>query len=385
MPFERYSSDAALINPVTLEFNDDLIEQAYRQETLESFCRQARVALIMGMVIWGLYTLLDTIFLSGQEQYLIRIIHFSILVSGAAVIATTYHPLFGRFNQPILMLITLVAGIGLLAKMMLLPDITLSHYFPGLLLLVFWSHSFTGLRFVRACFASLLLLLLSFIMFTIVRPMPFENLVSFFYYLIAAILFAATASYISERQERTTFLRKQELDHERKHHLSRSLHDHLTGLPNRELLNDRLELAISQATRDGRQSAGFFIDLDGFKAINDTYGHQIGDLILLEVATRFKEVMRDTDTLSRIGGDEFFVLAVDISTDGFARFIAEKLLNQLQKTFVLSDAFVLPSMTASIGICIFPYKHCTSVDIIRRADHAMLEVKRHEKAGIVFA
>ncbi|MEQ1602359.1 MAG: GGDEF domain-containing protein [Methylophilaceae bacterium] len=385
MPPDLDSPKATAINPLTLGFIDDIIEQEYRNEFYLPFRRQTRIALILGMVFWALYSLLEVLFLPDQILHIIKIVHFIVLIFGVFVISASYRKFFKRFNQPILMVAALMAGMGLLAHMLLLPDMAMSHYFPGLMLLIFWSHSFIGLRFVRACFVSVLLLLLSILLFTMVRPMPFVNLVSFFYFLVATILFSATASYLSERQKRTTFLSKRELNNERNYHLTRSLHDNLTGLPNRELLNDRLELAVSQALRDERQSAGFFIDLDGFKAINDTYGHQIGDLVLREVATRFKEVMREADTLSRIGGDEFFVLAKDISTESFAKFFAGKLLNQLQKPFNLSEAFMLPGMTASIGICIFPYKHCTAVDIIRRADHAMLEVKRGAKAGIFFA
>jgi diguanylate cyclase (GGDEF)-like protein len=163
------------------------------------------------------------------------------------------------------------------------------------------------------------------------------------------------------------------------------LHDSLTGLPNRELLDDRLEQAISQASRDERQCAGLFIDLDGFKTINDTYGHDVGDLFLKEVAARFKDIVREADTLSRIGGDEFFVLARNILTMDAAKILAEKLLNQLQAPFMLDNEIIVPSMTASIGICIFPYKHCTPIDIVRRADQAMYGVKRRNKAGVAFA
>lgn len=385
MPPDFNSSDTATINSFTLEFIDKAIEQEYRNEFYVSFCSQSRMALILGLVCWALYGLLEVWFFSDQILDVIKTAHVLVLLFGVLVIAASYTQIFRKFNQTILMTTSLAIGIGILAHMLFVPDLAMSHYFPGLMLLVFWSHSFIGLRFLRACFVSALILIMLMLIFTILHPVPFVNLVNYFYYLVATILFSATANYLAEQQRRTTFLNKRDLNDERNYHLTRSLHDRLTGLPNRELLNDRLELAVSHAVRDERQSAGFFIDLDGFKTINDTYGHQIGDLVLREVASRFKDVMRETDTLSRIGGDEFFVLAKDVSTESFARFFAEKLLNQLQRPFNLSEAFILPSMTASIGVCIFPYKHCTAVDIIRRADHAMLEVKRGSKAGIFFS
>ena len=157
------------------------------------------------------------------------------------------------------------------------------------------------------------------------------------------------------------------------------MHDRLTGLPNRELLLDRIEQAINFSARNDQLCAGLFIDLDKFKPINDTYGHLIGDIVLKEVATRLKYTVREADTLARLGGDEFFVLARDIGSPEAAGILAEKLKRQFLAPIILDGLPPIRDLSASIGICVFPYRDVSAVDVIRRADHAMYDAKRESR------
>ncbi|CAG0990916.1 putative signaling protein [Methylophilaceae bacterium] len=373
------------IHPVTLEFDDAEVELEYRNDLLPSLKRQARLGLTMGIVLWLLFSLLDSIFLPGYSFADTGYLHATIISLALLVIALTYLRIFTSYNQQLITLVALVSGAGLVVKMWLLPEVAVAHYFPGLMLLIFWCHTYAGLRFLGACLTTILISLAFDFIYLFQAALTTSDLVSYNLYLAGTNLLAAASSYSAELQGRRLFLGRRELDNERKHHLSRSLHDSLTRLPNRELLEDRLELAISQSVRDERLCAGLFIDLDGFKDINDTYGHDVGDMFLQEVSARLKDIMREADTLSRIGGDEFFVLARDIPTKKAAQVLGHKLLHQLQEPFILSDFHTIPGITASIGVCLFPYKHCTSADIVRRADHAMYKIKRGGKAGIAFA
>ncbi len=383
MAIDQFSPINFSIHPATLEFGNRQLELEYRHYSFHSLTLQVRVALVLVLFLWLFYSLLDYLFVPSSHLGAIWNIRIILICAIALVFITTFHPIFEYFDQQILTALALVNAVGLLVKMWLLPEVAVSHYFPGLILVIFWGYNFSGMRFIFASFTSMV----TFIAFNIVfiQPMSIAELVSVDFYILASITLAAFASYLSERQSRILFLHERELDNERIRQLSRALHDSLTGLPNRELLDDRLEQAISQASRDERTCAGLFIDLDGFKSINDSYGHDIGDFFLKEVAARFKDIMREADTLSRIGGDEFFVLARDIQTTDAAKILADKLLNQLQAPFMLDNEIIAPSITASIGICIFPYNHCTPVDIVRRADQAMYEVKRGNKAGVAFA
>ena len=157
-----------------------------------------------------------------------------------------------------------------------------------------------------------------------------------------------------------------------------SLHDDLTGLPNRALFNDRLEHGIAQARRHDSTLAVMFVDLDDFKIINDTHGHDAGDSVLRTIAARLKENTRSDDTVSRHGGDEFLYLLMEIGGEKDVTLIAEKLIKSIQMPCDVS----LPghtlnlSVKASIGIAVFPTCGGTADALIKSADTAMYHAKK---------
>jgi diguanylate cyclase (GGDEF)-like protein len=167
-----------------------------------------------------------------------------------------------------------------------------------------------------------------------------------------------------------------------------AFYDPLTMLPNRRLLNDRLIQAMAISKRSGRFSALLFLDLDHFKALNDGHGHDAGDFLLQEVANRLKSCVRETDTVSRMGGDEFIVLLGDLSdkkiraTD-MASNIAEKIRAALSCPYLLTvtndkkqDAEVEHRCTASIGVMLFIGQDSSQAVILNRADKAMYLAKK---------
>jgi diguanylate cyclase (GGDEF)-like protein len=156
-----------------------------------------------------------------------------------------------------------------------------------------------------------------------------------------------------------------------------AFHDLLTGLPNRALFNDRLEHGLAQARRHARSLAVMFIDLDGFKQINDSHGHDVGDAVLKTIAARLLASTRDEDTVSRQGGDEFLYLLTEVeNTQGLTQ-IAEKLLAAIHMPCNLTvDAVQVDvCLSASIGISVFPQHGATARDLIRSADKAMYRAK----------
>jgi diguanylate cyclase (GGDEF)-like protein/PAS domain S-box-containing protein len=150
-------------------------------------------------------------------------------------------------------------------------------------------------------------------------------------------------------------------------------HDVLTSLPNRALLNDRLEHGITLARRHGRQMAVLFIDLDHFKHINDSLGHLIGDQILKAVAQRIGPCIRHSDTVSRLGGDEFIVLLSEVNRAEDAGLIAEKIRVALMDPYTIEGHFL--HLTASIGISVFPTDGEDATALIQYADTAMYHAK----------
>lgn len=149
--------------------------------------------------------------------------------------------------------------------------------------------------------------------------------------------------------------------------------DPLTGLPNRSLLNDRVHQAISMANREGEKFALLFIDLDRFKNINDTLGHRIGDKLLVEVGERLKSCLRNIDTASRVGGDEFVLVCYGIQ-EGFIAQLASKLLAKISQPYLI-DAHEL-IITPSIGVAIYPEDGKDFDTLFQHADTAMYQTKQ---------
>ncbi|OGS90989.1 MAG: hypothetical protein A2Z95_01435 [Gallionellales bacterium GWA2_60_18] len=158
-------------------------------------------------------------------------------------------------------------------------------------------------------------------------------------------------------------------------------YDQLTGLPNRSLLQDRADRLLAQVRREEKPFALMFIDLDNFKRVNDSLGHPVGDLLLQEVARRLVECVREVDTVSRQGGDEFVVLLPDTDSDG-ARHVAEKILASLSEPHHLEGHEVVA--TPSIGISLFPRDAQDFEDLTKHADTALYRVKEQGRAGFQF-
>jgi diguanylate cyclase (GGDEF)-like protein len=160
-------------------------------------------------------------------------------------------------------------------------------------------------------------------------------------------------------------------------------HDPLTGLPNRNLLMDRLSTVLAQAKRAETSTALAFIDLDGFKAVNDTQGHEAGDILLMEAAQRLLGCIRESDTLARIGGDEFIVSFFAVAERKSVPSMAEKILKSLNRAFDINGQKV--RISASIGISFYPDDGATPDTLMKSADQAMYEVKEAGKNGIAMA
>jgi len=161
----------------------------------------------------------------------------------------------------------------------------------------------------------------------------------------------------------------------------RALHDSMTGLPNRDLFDDRLSNAISIARRHDWTVAVIFLDLDGFKQINDTHGHAAGDSVLKEVASRLTLHSRDEDTVCRNGGDEFLYLLVDPQgRENIERIAGLVAANIARPISVGSGQFVVK---ASMGVAVFPGDGATGDELIKGADAAMYRAKKHQ-SGCAF-
>ncbi len=175
-----------------------------------------------------------------------------------------------------------------------------------------------------------------------------------------------------------------------------AFYDPLTKLPNRHLLNDRLNQAMATSKRTECYGALMFLDLDNFKPINDSHGHVAGDLLLIEVAQRLKKCVREIDTVARFGGDEFIIVLSELNTDKTesykqAQIVAEKIRITLAAVYQLTvnydskvSTYIEHSCTASIGIVLFQGKEVSIEDLFKRADKSMYEAKENGRNAIRF-
>jgi len=150
-------------------------------------------------------------------------------------------------------------------------------------------------------------------------------------------------------------------------------HDGLTGLPNRILFYDRLNQAIARARRDKETLAVLFLDLDGFKKVNDTLGHDVGDAVLIEAAKRIQACVRESDTIARMGGDEFTAILCNVGTGKGKEIVAQKILDAIRSPFVLNAMNC--TIGVSIGIAVYPDSGNNSEELVKVADTAMYLAK----------
>ena len=180
-------------------------------------------------------------------------------------------------------------------------------------------------------------------------------------------LFTAILRDISERKESEEHIRR--LAH----------HDSLTGLPNRNLLHDRMAQALARVRRHGGRLAILFVDLDRFKPINDKYGHKAGDIVLVEVARRLQDSIRTSDTVARIGGDEFAVILEEVTRPIEAAKVAAKIVSHLAVPINALEHSC--QIGASVGVALFPDDGADLDEVVKAADLAMYRVKNAGRNG----
>lgn len=202
---------------------------------------------------------------------------------------------------------------------------------------------------------------------------------------MSLLLVAMVAIALRIQVKKRTLYLEREIEERKKYEsqlVRQATYDCLTNLPNRVLLGDRLEQAMVRAVRHGSVVPVMLIDLDNFKYVNDTLGHDVGDDLLRLVAQRLRETVRENDTVARLGGDEFVVLPTDLNNDDDIISIAEKLQEALVTPFNLGEREYF--VTFSMGIAMFPQDGSTSEELMKYADAAMYHAKEQGKSNFQF-
>jgi diguanylate cyclase (GGDEF)-like protein len=188
------------------------------------------------------------------------------------------------------------------------------------------------------------------------------------------------------RERKTTGLQLAAITEQEEAARYAAFHDVLTGLPNRALFDDRLAHGLAQAKRHGWTLAVMFVDLNKFKSVNDTHGHEAGDVVLQTTARRLTKSTRGDDTVSRHGGDEFLYLLTELHNEHDIAMIAEKIIRAIEVPIdvKVGDVHITSSIGASIGISTYPKNGATAPVLIKSADEAMYRAKQSQ-SGYAFA
>jgi diguanylate cyclase len=283
-----------------LKFKNALLEQEFNDFNLPFLKREVRAGIIMVILSWLLYANMEpmnapiTAFLSIAITAL----------TGASFLAIVYWVTFLRkfkkYHQIIVLAGVLSTMLTVCIKIKFYPDFPIPHYLPVLICITFWMFAISGLSFIYSIACGLMFYVFVYIAFLMDENVSRIDIITSLYYMLISYFMGAVISYHKDIQSRKIFLAHKALELEKQHHHHKSIHDILTQLPNRELLEDRMAQAINIATRTNISCAGIFIDLDNFKSINDRYGHAVGDLYLKEVAERLRDITREADTIARI-------------------------------------------------------------------------------------
>jgi diguanylate cyclase len=377
-----FNLDNMGISPYFVKFKSVDLEKEYDSFNAVFLKEKVRAGMVIAALSWLLIAFMEPMNTPSSANlsiFLSAIFAISFLV---LVYRATYSNLFVRYHQPIILLGVLTTILSLSIKVMFYPDFDITHYMPAFMFAVVWIFAISGLSLNSAAAIGLVFYAFIYASFLSNAEISSVDAITTSYYLVISYFMGAVIGIHEEIQARKIFLAHKELDQEKQHHRHKSLHDMLTALPNRELLEDRLEQAISMSVRNHVRCAGLFIDLDNFKSINDRYGHMVGDLYLKEVVSRLQDITRGADTLARIGGDEFFLLMLDVKDEEMALELARKIQHNLNEYFILADKIKIKGLGASVGICMLPYNNCTPQDIINRADKAMYQVKHLGKNDV---
>lgn len=203
------------------------------------------------------------------------------------------------------------------------------------------------------------------------------------FFLISTLLLATPVALSITVQRKSMTALLAEVERQRDLILHQATHDRLTDLPSLRLATDRLDMALHAATRNQTKVALMFIELDGFKSANDTHGHEAGDVVLKHMASRLVAAVRTTDTVARIGGDEFLVILGDLSEQRLVADTARRIIEAVSVPVAYQTSHI--SVGCSIGIGLYPDHAADAAALRRAADAAMYTVKRSGKNHFLFA
>lgn len=359
-------------NLFTLSFQSRELEEKFLEDYHGRNLKKFRVALALGFFLYSIFAVLDSVIV-GSLWKKIWLIRFGIVDPVIlAIFVMSFIPGFYRFYQIAASALILVGGGGILAMLSLISPPSQYLYSQGLMLVLIFNYTFIGLRFILASINFLLIIIGFEIISLFINPLPAPVFVNNNFFLISANIIGMTVAYTLEKLNRDSYL----------HHVSlkkMAEKDSLTGLLNRSFFVEEVRFWIEKTDRSEQSSAFCFLDLDGFKNINDRYGHVLGDEILKVLGQAISRKLRSSDLIGRLGGDEFGFFFTELKSPEDLVGIFAKLKDDFSSLSLSSGIRV----SFSVGCVVFgaeikDFNHCYSL-----ADRALLRAKQKKDAMII--
>ncbi len=372
------------------------LESSFQAYLAEERIRSAREISVLASVLYLLFGVLD-IWAIPSALAEVWALRAAVIVLMIGFFCTTWHPLFIKHYASLTISLFLVMGMGIESMLYLTgPNDLAKHlYYTGMILVVMALYTWSFLPIWKNAATGLVLVALYIVIALRVQDMGSAHewpvlLTNCFFFLSANVL-GMFGNAQRNRYLRESFLLRQNLlsdlertEAEKMQSDYWSEHDPLTGLPNRKHLMVNLEQSIDLARAANTKIAVLFIDLDGFKPVNDRFGHAVGDAVLKVVGQRLARCVRTSDLIARIGGDEFVVVvSQDTGRDETATRIAADIIASIEGP--IRDPDIGQALSASIGIALFPDHATDATSLLQVADEQMYEAKRNGKGMVSMA
>lgn len=362
-----------VMHPTTLRFREWTLENDYLQVMRRETAAIVRFGILLVLTVFLLFGMLD-LWTASNYAGLSWTIRAATFVTTAVLFVVSFTRTFEQHRENFMLPFCLLLGLGMTILLSVIPGGDIDQYYAGYILIIVGAYTVLGLRFVKATFVSLAMLgmylSVELMLHSHAGARPMNNAA----FIFSALIISAVGGYIYERQRRLAHFRLRLIERERARSEHSALHDPLTGLPNRRLLMERMHRALARDKRYHTYAAALFIDLDNFKPVNDRYGHDVGDKLLRAVAERLKEVVRDTDTVTRVGGDEFVVLLEDLIEPECAELLKQRILLAFAAPISLEGEVLRVEM--SVGCALDPIDARTPRELLQAADRAMYAMKQ---------
>lgn len=352
---------------IFLYFLDKTLEQEYHEWKLPSRRMQIRFISLLTGLLYMLAFQIDKYIVSGEALDLMMLFHLYLLpVILFTISILSFWKKFYNKMIFILVIAPMIATVGNLLIVTTLVNYTI--YLTEIYLIIFWTLTISGLRLFHALISVFFILICAT---TFLYKIPHNIFVMHLFWMFSSLSFGLVSAYIFERLNKKVFLNYKELE-------KLSVSDKLTGLLNRTKLNEVVQNEVLQCKRFEHTFGLAIIDIDHFKSVNDNYGHQVGDEVLVKIANIIKENLRTTDILFRWGGEEFVVVCLEANKNG-VMVLVENIRKKIEEHIFEK----IGTKTVSIGFTMYE-ENDDDDTLVKKADDALYRAKNAGRNRIEF-